>query len=502
VEQTVQSPEQVDESEAGIPLDEIWRAFPHTYAEHASGGLWQPYPHLVYLGRRLSEAVCRGGGRIIVNAPPRHCKSEFISHWLPTWFLDCLPYQRVLLGSYGDALASDFGRQVRNEFERNENCRSHLREDSTSAQRWNTPEGGGMMVAGVGGPFSGRGGNLLILDDPVKNWQDAHSHQVNAQLWDWYHSTFYTRAEPGATIVIGMTRWDEDDLVGRLLAEGRDKWEVISLPALATQGDLLGRAPGEPLCEERYTKPALEAIRLAVGTAVWDALYQQAPQSYGAGRLYDHFSAANIDTSVALRHDLPLQTAWDFNSNPGMHALAGQYDAKADVFRVVHEIHGPRMNLEQACLALRGVLEGYGWRPGMKFPWPELHVFGDATGETGNIITSESCYDRIRQHLVLWKVPFLVRHLNANPPVRERLDCVNEALRDVEGNTHVQVRPGCARLLADFRELKSDAAGLEDKHDHMLSHASSAFGYWVNFLRPLWRPKPGAKSVGGRVGVA
>jgi hypothetical protein len=182
-----------------------------------------------------------------------------------------------------------------------------------------------------------------------------------------------------------------------------------------------------------------------------------------------------------------------------MHVLIGQHDPKADLFVVFHEIHGPRMNVRAACDEFRRWLLAHGWAPGARFPWPELHVFGDASGSSQWAGTSESCYDIVRAKLDAMGLSYRIRHLAANPPVRERIDTFNEALRDVEGTIHFKVHPRCARLLADLRSLRTDAAGLEDKRDHALSHASSAAGYWVHYLRPLWRTR--VPAVAGRFSV-
>jgi hypothetical protein len=133
-------------------------------------------------------------------------------------------------------------------------------------------------------------------------------------------------------------------------------------------------------------------------------------------------------------------------------------------------------------------------------PWPgPVCIFGDATGETGSVITSESCYDMIRNMFAGWGIDHQVRHPAGNPAVRDRLDTVNDALRDTDGRIHLKVHPNCVRLLDDFKNMKSDVNGLEDKHDHALSHASSCVGYHACFLRPLCRLP--SKMVGGRVGV-
>ena len=480
----------------------LWRWRPDTFAERLSRGRWKAYPHLRFTAEKIAEAATTPNRRLIINAPPRHGKSLLTSHWTPVWYIDTFPTQRIILCSYGDELATGFGREVRNEFENNPMCKTRLRQDSQAANRWHTPEGGGMLTAGVGGPISGKGFNLGILDDPIKNWQDAHSHQVKTVLWDWFHSTFLTRAEPGASIIIAMTRWSDDDLVAKLQAEDPERWEVINLPAVAVEGDVLGRAPGEALCHERYTIERLMATRKEVGQAAWDALYQQAPQAYGAGRVYENFSAANVDSAVVLRRDLALHVSMDFNVDPGMHVVIGQYDNRADQFTATDEIHGPRMSVRAACDAFAAWLRAHGWAgPGSPLPWPELHVFGDASGNSQWAGTSESCYDIVKQRLNAWKLTYQVRHTKANPPVRQRIDTFNEALRDVECKVHYRCHPRCVRLIADFKELRTDVNGLEDKHDHALSHASSADGYRVDFLRPLWRSGVQQKRAhGGRVG--
>ena len=485
-----------------LDLSSIWRFRPHSYAQHVSAGKWIAYPYLVEIGKRLSRAIARGNGRVILNAPPRHGKSDLISFWAPLWYLDNWPTKRVILASYGHALAADFGRRVRNAMENYPDCRTGLSEDSSSAQRWNTPEGGGMITAGVGGPITGRGGDLLILDDPIKNWADAHSPTMREAAVNWFCSTYYTRQEPNATIVLGMTRWNEEDMTGWLTSEHSDKWEVISLPALAEPGDVLGRQPGEALCPERYGEAALKNIQAAVGGRVWDALYQQRPRPLGAGRLYDNFSLANIDDSLQLRPELPLQIMLDFNVDPGMHLLIGQHDPKKDLFVCVDEIHGDRMNVRQAVDAFAAWLRAHGWQQGRPLPWAgDLEIFGDASGNSQWAGTSESCYDIVRQKLNALQLPHRVRHLTANPPIRERIDAVNECMSDVKGARHFHCTPRCKRLIADFRGMKSNTDGLIDKREHALSHASDAVGYWIHYLRPLWRAELGMK-VGGQFGVS
>jgi predicted phage terminase large subunit-like protein len=137
-----------------------------------------------------------------------------------------------------------------------------------------------MITAGVGGPITGKGADLFIIDDPVKNAEEALSENTREGAWQWYLSTAFTRLEPAGVIILIMTRWHVDDLAGRLLAQAQDggeQWEVFNLPALAGEGDPLGRAPGEALWPERYDAAELARIRAAQGLFWFEAMYQQSP---------------------------------------------------------------------------------------------------------------------------------------------------------------------------------------------------------------------------------
>lgn len=147
---------------------------------------------------------------------------------------------------------------------------------------------GGMIAAGVGGPITGHGAHLAIIDDPIKDAEQANSKVQRDAIWDWYRFVLRTRLMPGGVIVLVLTRWHEDDLAGRLLKAAEDdpsadQWAVLRLPALAEEEDPLDRAPGEALWPEQYNEAALASIRSSVGSYVWAALYQQRPQPAGGG---------------------------------------------------------------------------------------------------------------------------------------------------------------------------------------------------------------------------
>lgn len=259
--------------------DEAWRLSIASYASTASHWRkrWKPYRWLRHLSQVVQEHLRRGGARLIVNAPPRHGKSELISHWLPVWHLDWYPDRRIIAACYGDSLASDWGRAVRDEFLMNEATWTRVRQDTQAVNDWKTTEGGGMRTAGVGGPLTGKGGDLIILDDPHKNWEDAMSPISRQRLIDWFNAVLYTRLEPDASIIVVQTRWHERDMTGYLLNDHSDSWTRIILPALAEKDDPLGRSEGEALCPERFTAERLLEIKNAVGLQMFAGIFQQRP---------------------------------------------------------------------------------------------------------------------------------------------------------------------------------------------------------------------------------
>ena len=261
-------------------LSQAWRAMPCLMAQHLTQGRYQRFPHISFLSREISRSVAAGNARIIISMPPRHGKSWLTSLWTPVWFLSLSPDSNVILSSYEADFAAQWGRQVRNLIvEYGDRLDLHLTDDSKAANRWNTPQGGGMLTAGIGGPITGRGGNLIIVDDPVKNWEQAISETYRQKTIEWFDSTLYTRAEPGGSIVILMTRWHERDLAGYLIHEHPGDWKEIRLPAIAEENDPLGRKIGESLCPERFDVAALEKIRITLGSQMWNALYQQRPSA-------------------------------------------------------------------------------------------------------------------------------------------------------------------------------------------------------------------------------
>jgi predicted phage terminase large subunit-like protein len=228
------------------------------------------------------EAIERGQiDRLMIFMPPRHGKSLLASQLFPAWWLGRHPDRSVIASSYGQELATDFGRKVRNHVAEPLFTRifpkAKVSSDSTSAHRFNLLSGGAYYGVGATGPLTGRGADLLLIDDPIKNREDANSESYRRSLKDWFEGVAYTRLQPDSAIVVISTRWHQDDLCGWLLREHpEENWTVLNMPAVA-EADEGWRREGDALWPSKFPLVKLEKIREAVGGAVWSALYQQRP---------------------------------------------------------------------------------------------------------------------------------------------------------------------------------------------------------------------------------
>lgn len=263
--------------------------------------LYRSRAHLDYLAERLRLAladVVQGKSRyLVVSMPPRSGKSQLCSVYLPAWVLADHPEWSIGLISHDPSLAVNWGRDVRAIVEENADLLGiTLANDAGAAAEWKTTEKGGVLSRSVGQSITGRGFKVLIVDDAVKDFADAHSEAKREALWNWWKANASTRQNGPWLVVFIGTRWHEDDVLGRLLSsefEGDpDRWEQIKFPALAEDHDVLGRQPGEPLISplmEETPEEALarwEDVKRSVGTYTWNALYQQRPSS-PKGAIFD-----------------------------------------------------------------------------------------------------------------------------------------------------------------------------------------------------------------------
>jgi predicted phage terminase large subunit-like protein len=229
-----------------------------------------------YIQERLRWVTNRKIKRLMINIPPRHGKSEMVTVRYPVWNLEKDPTTKVIIGAHSQTLADKFSRKARKIIQAK--CRTQLSGERSAVQEWETSRGGGCRVVGVGGGITGMGGDIIIIDDPVKNREEANSEAYRRRVWNWYKDDLYTRLAPGGVIILIMTRWHEDDLAGRILrSDQASDWVVISLPAIAEVNDPLGRAIGEALCPERYPIDDLLDKKATLLNSFY-ALYQQMPQ--------------------------------------------------------------------------------------------------------------------------------------------------------------------------------------------------------------------------------
>lgn len=259
---------------------------PGSMAAVLTDGKEMQAPHLGLIDDAFERVAAGVPTRLLLTMPPRHGKSRRAARWAPLWYLRRRPEHRVMIASYSSDLADDHGRWIRDAIlAYGPQIGIDLRPGSSAANRFDLlgTEGGAVM-AGVGGGLTGKGAHLAVVDDPIKDAAEASSPTMRRRLWEWWQAVLLTRIEPGGSVILIQTRWDEDDLAGRVLAEERHRWTVIDLPALAlAEEDALGRSVGGALWPDRYDEAALAEIRASVGERVWWSLYMQQPRPQDGG---------------------------------------------------------------------------------------------------------------------------------------------------------------------------------------------------------------------------
>lgn len=252
-------------------------------------GRWRLWPHIDFVDRVIVDAIAgRGPKRIILEEPPRHGKSEHVSRLTPPWYLGNWPDRKVMLASYQAGFAATWGRKGRDILEAFGPALYgvRVRADARAQDEWYIAgREGAMYTDGMRGSFTGKGADLLIIDDPIKNQEEAQSEVIRNKHWDWWLSTASTRLHPGAVVIVLLTRWHEDDLAGRLLKQSQEEdfpeeevFHEYRIPALADRpDDLLGRELGDALWPERFDAAWLQRKRRSVTVFWFAAMYQGLP---------------------------------------------------------------------------------------------------------------------------------------------------------------------------------------------------------------------------------
>jgi predicted phage terminase large subunit-like protein len=278
--------------------------------------------------------------------PPRHGKSEFISKYFIAWHLFRYPEKRIILTSYSNQFAEIWGRKAKEIIDEHGKAKFGFGIKPT-ARSFKSFEmdgyEGGLHVAGAGSSITGRGADLLIIDDPIKNNIEANSHSRREMLFDWFQSTAYSRLEPGGISILVMTRWHRSDLTGKIAETynlinypqfqlekqslSEESWVLLSLPAIACDGDMTGRTPGEPLWPERYNYDKLTNLKLTLHPRWFNALYQQNPLNdenslfkksyfkyFHEDELYYYLGGKAEPEEVVLKHDCCVRATIDLAS--------------------------------------------------------------------------------------------------------------------------------------------------------------------------------------------
>lgn len=323
----------------------FWNGYDHVAHQQAIDNL------LMQIADYVQSGGQRGIGRAIINMPPRHGKTQTVSKLFPAYMLSRYPDMRLIMASYGATLAKNNSRFVRNLINsaKYQQLYPHIKlaSDSQAVDTWDiSGYAGGAIAAGVGGGITGHGGNLIIVDDPIKNRAEAESATYREKLKSWFTDDLLTRLEePGGAIVLMNTRWHMDDLAGWLLSDDdTNEWRVLSLPAIAGDNDPLGREPGAALWPDRYPLEILEKRQVRMGAYAFESLYQQSPLPPGGGL----FDTAHIEiveyppecTQVVRFYDLAVtakRTA-DYTVGLKLGVTADEEFIVFDVWRAQREL--------------------------------------------------------------------------------------------------------------------------------------------------------------------
>lgn len=271
--------------------------------------------HIRYIASLLEDLEAGKIRRLCIATPVRHGKSVICSQLFPAWYLGRRPKENVILASHSESLAVLHSRIAKSIVDDSSQYpfEAKISSDSASVQRWNLTVGGGMYAIGVGGAITGRGANLLILDDAL---HDGLSESERDSAWTWFSTVAVPRLEPGGRILVVSARMAYDDIMGHLQeSEEAAEWKFISLPAICnSEEDLLGRAIGEPLWPERVSLEELESRRVAMGSAAFSCQLQQDPTPSG-GTLWDRsWLEHRYDSLPDRRGPQDTRPAWQRNS--------------------------------------------------------------------------------------------------------------------------------------------------------------------------------------------
>lgn len=327
-------------------------------------------PALDLINQKLLETYSKPDGRLIVSMSPQEGKSQLCSRRFPLWALTQNPDLRVAIASYEANIARRWGRSIRDDLTQYaDRLGLTVRADLSAQAEWQLDgRDGGVFTAGVGGAMTGRPVDLMIIDDPVKGREQADSPTIQEKTWTWWTDTVLTRLAPGAPVILILTRWSENDLAGKLLADEPDVWEFLNIPAQAEDDtDPLGREPGEFMVSARgRTTAQWEARKRSSGPVTWASLYQGRPSPAEGGIFpqdwptYDQpMWTERSDGSRWVpgmdRDDQELIQSWDFTFKDGAKSdfVVGQVWLRIGSHVYLLDMVRGRMNFNRSVQAVK-----------------------------------------------------------------------------------------------------------------------------------------------------
>jgi hypothetical protein len=497
---------------------DLWKLSPVSMGVRLSNGQYHARNYIQLLSRKLVDVAMGRCPRLIICLPPRMGKSELVSHWFATWYLTNFQSRKIILASYELDFVSRWGAKVRDTLLENEDLLGAKFRDKNPARHFFELIGGGSMTcAGVGGALTGRGAHVLIVDDFVKNSEEANSLTMREKTFAWWTSTARTRLEPfidpvtrkkfSPAVIVIATRWHTDDLIGRLIdptfysAKGeRDSWEVFVFPAAADPRaeqyyrlfglkvndlrmgalggdahkanqqsvrerlaeldnpewrDILGRKFGEPLCPEIFNAQDL-ALSRGASIRDWYSMMQQIPgDESDDGNVYSQFDE-RLNCKTLVRDDsMQLFVSWDFNVAP-MTVVVGQYS------------RGNGIREMERCEVLKEIILDNSNTPQMaerllaeleEYSWGyvlEVEIFGDAAGTQRSSNSTKSNWQIVADYFQLNRnIHPRYRRRKANPLVKDRVNAVNSMLKAADGVRRLYIDDvKCPELVRDFKKVK------------------------------------------------
>jgi len=330
------------------------------YVEYVHFGNYRHFRHTRLICDTLQRIADGEQLYVLIEMPPRHGKSMTTTESFPSFFIGKNPEKRVIAASYSDNLARKFGRLNKQKIENfgEELFGYRLSDDNAAKNDWSLQDHkGGMIATGIGGSITGQGADLLIIDDPFKNAEEANSPTIREKVWDEWESTLSTRLHKGASVIVIMTRWHEDDIIGRLLERSPHDWIRLRLPAIAEdEDDLLGREIGEPLCPELgYDIEWAKNKKIEVGTRTWSSLFQQRP-SPGEGAIFKRPWFVKFYTVIPSDISEQMQS-WDctFKDTAASDFVVGQVWGKRGADKYLLDQVRDRMDFPATLRAIRSL---------------------------------------------------------------------------------------------------------------------------------------------------